>query len=383
MQTVNLFGLSEEQVIIRNSVLDLLERVLPREKIKQLDQANDFPHEAYQALAEAGWMALPYPEKYGGMGGSMKDVAALIEAMAYHYGGIATAYLTTVYYAGMHVAKFASDEMRNEILPQVISGKVKLALGLTEPQAGSDAVSIQTRATRDGDDYVINGQKIYTTCAHVADHLVLVTKTKPDAGYRGMSIFLVNAKAPGVTIRPLGALGRHTTHFNEVFLDNVRVPASAMIGEENAAWKNLMSCLNAERLTLAAVSAGNTFKCLDYALAYAKERVQFNQPIGKFQTIQHRLADMRMKAETSRLHIYRVAELLDAGQDPVMETSMAKVVCTENHFDVAHSALQIFGGAGYTTDFDIEMMFRDARVGTIGGGTSEVMRNVIAKLLGL
>ncbi|MCP1335446.1 acyl-CoA dehydrogenase family protein [Futiania mangrovi] len=383
METVNLYGLSEEQLMIRKNVLDLLERVLPREKIKALDKAGEFPFEAYQALADAGWMGLAYPEKFGGMGATNKDLAVLIEAMAYHYGGIATAYLTTIVYAGMHVCRHASDEVREEFLPKIMSGEVKLALGLTEPSAGSDAASIRTRAVRDGDEYVINGQKLYTTCAHVADYLVVVTKTKPDAGQRGMTIFLVDARQPGVTIRPLDMLGRHTTHANEVFLDNVRTPASWMIGEENCGWYNLMDCLNVERMCIAAVGAGNTFKVLDYALDYAKQREQFGKPITKFQAIQHKLADMRMMAETSRLFVYRVAELLDNGQPAVLETSMAKVIATENNFTCANMGLQILGGAGYTTAYDMEMFFRDSRIGPIGAGTSEIQRNIIAKMMGM
>jgi alkylation response protein AidB-like acyl-CoA dehydrogenase len=383
METMNPFGLSEEQMLIRKSVLDLLEQVLPREKIKALDKAGEFPFAAYQALADAGWMGLAYPEDFGGMGGSNKDLAVVIEAMAYHYGGIATAYLTTVVYAGMHLCRHASDEVRSEFLPKVISGEVKLALGMTEPAAGSDAVAIRTRAVRDGNEYVLNGQKLYTTCAHVADYLVVVAKTNPDAGYKGMTIFLVDAKQPGVTIRPLDMLGRHTTHANEVFLDNVRTSAAWMIGKENEGWPNLMDCLNVERLCIAAVGAGNAFKILDYALDYAKQREQFGRPISKFQVIQHKLADMRMMAETSRLFVYRVAELLDNGQDAVTETSMAKVVSTENNFNCANMGMQILGGAGYTTEYDMDMFFRDARIGPIGAGTSEIQRNIIAKRMGM
>ncbi|WP_293960129.1 acyl-CoA dehydrogenase family protein [Sneathiella sp.] len=383
MQTTNFFGLSEEQMMIRENVLELLERVMPREKIKELDKAGEFPFEAYQALADAGWMGLAYPEEFGGAGGSNKDLAVLIEAMAYHYGGIATAYNTTIVYAGMHICRHASKEVREELMPKIIDGSAKLALGLTEPGAGSDAASIQTKAVRDGDEFVINGQKLYTTCAHVADYLIVVTKTRPGSGHKGMTIFLVDAKQPGVTIRPLDMLGRHTTHANEVFLDNVRTPASWMIGEENEGWKNLMDCLNVERMCIAAVGAGNTFKILDYTLDYAKQREQFGRSIGKFQVIQHKFADMRMKAETNRLFLYRVADLLDNGQNAVMETSMAKVVATENNFEVANMGLQIFGGAGYTTAYDIEMMLRDARIGPIGAGTSEIQRNIIAKLMEL
>jgi alkylation response protein AidB-like acyl-CoA dehydrogenase len=381
METVNLYGLTDEQRMIRESVLDLLARVLPREKIKAMDKSGEFPFESYQALADAGWMGLAYPAKYGGTGGTNKDIAVLVEAMGYHYGGIATAFMTTIY-AGMHLYLHASEDVRAQFLPKVIRGEIKVALGLTEPSAGSDAASIRTSAIRDGADYVINGQKLYTTCAHVADYLVIVAKTTPEGGHRGMSIFVVDARQPGIRIRPLDMLGRHTTHANEVFLENVRTPASWMIGAENTGWQSLMDCLNVERLCIAAVAAGNCFKVLDYALDYAKQREQFGKPIARFQAIQHKLADMRIMAENARLLLYRVAELMDNGQPAVMETSMAKVVATEANFNCANIGLQILGGAGYTTDYDMEMFFRDARVGPIGAGSSEIQRNIIAKLMG-
>lgn len=381
--TINLAGLSDEQIMMRESVLELLDRVLPRKKIKELDALGEFPHDAYQALAEAGWMGLNFPEEYGGMGGSHKDLAVLVEALGYHFGGISVGYLSSVINAGEHIRLHASEELRRKLIPEIIAGKTRLAVAITEPGSGSDAASIKTTAVRDGDDYVINGQKLYITCAHVADYIVVVTKTDPAAGRNGMTILLVDAKAPGLTIRPLDMLGRRTSHANEVFFDNVRTPASWIIGEENNAWKNLMRCLNVERLCIAAMSAGNCFQILDYALAYAKERIQFGQPISNFQVTQHKFADMRMLAETARLYVYRVAELLDAGHNANTETAMAKVVTAENNFQCADMGLQIMGGAGYTMEYDMQMYWRDCRIVRIGGGTSEIQRNIIAKQIGL
>lgn len=383
MQTVNLYGLSQEQLMIRDSVLELLARVMPPEKIRALDKNGGFPHEAYAALAEAGWMGLIYPEKHGGMGGTFKDLTVLVEAMAYHYGGIATAYLTTIIYAGMHVARHAREDVAREIMPKIISGEALLSVAMTEPGTGSDVAAIRTRAVRDGDDYVINGSKLYITCAHVADYIVVVTKTDPALGHKGVSLFLVDAKAPGVTIRPLDMLGRHTTHANEVFFENVRTPAAWMLGEENRGWYNLMGCLNTERLAIAAVAAGNAFKVLDYTIDYATQRIAFGQPISKFQVNQHKLVDMRILAENARLIVYRVAELLDNGQNANLETAMAKIVATDANFRCADTGLQIMGGAGYTMEYDMQMFFRDARVGPIGGGSNEIQRNIISKIMGL
>jgi acyl-CoA dehydrogenase len=383
ISSVNTFGLSEEQQMMRDSVLELLERVLPAEKIRQLDRTGEFPHDAFRALAQAGWLGIIYPEKYGGMGGSYKDLAVLIEAMAYHYGGIATAFLTTVIYAGMHVNLYAREEVAKVIIPEVIAGEAPMSVAITEPGTGSDVARITTRARCDGDHYVLTGTKMYITCAHVARYIVVVTKTNPEATHGGLTLFIVDARAPGVTVRPLETLGRHTTHTNEVVLDDVRTPAAFMLGEENRGWHNLMNCLNLERMALAAVAAGNAYKVLDYTVDYAKQRIAFGQPISKFQVLQHKLADMRIMAETARLFVYRVAELLDGGAKAVIETAMAKTVATENNFRCADMGMQIMGGAGYTMEYDMQMFFRDARIGPIGGGSNEIQRNIIAKQMGL
>ncbi len=383
MTFVNTFGLSEEQRMIRGQVLELLDRKLPWSRVRELDEASEFPHEAYDALAKAGYLGLFYPEEFGGAGGSHKDFTSLIETLGYYYTGIAQAVMTTVVYAGMHVVKFGSPELQREFVPRIISGACKLALAMSESGTGSDVAGIRTRAVRDGDDYVLNGRKIWITCAHVADYLVVVCKTDLDAErHRGISILLVDAKAPGVTIRPLKMLGRRTTHANEVFFDNVRTPAAYVLGGENAAWRNMMKCLAFERLCLASISAGHCFRITEYAADYARQRVQFGHPITDYQAVSHKLVDMAIMSETARQSVYRVAELMDGGQDGVKEVSMAKIVCTDNNFRCADLGLQVMGGAGYSTEYDMAMFFRDSRVGPIGGGSNEIQRNVIAKQMG-
>ena len=198
------FGFTEEQKLMRESVLELLRRELPPEKIRALDEAGEYPYEAHKALGEAGFMGLVYPEAYGGQGGSFMDLAVLGEALGYHYGGIAQAYGITVIYAGMHIALHGSDAMKREILPKVIAGDMRLALCLSEPDHGSDVAGIELFARRDGDTYVLNGQKIYNSAAHVAHNLVVVGKTKPGRGYDGISMFLVDTKTPGLTIKRSG-----------------------------------------------------------------------------------------------------------------------------------------------------------------------------------
>lgn len=381
---VNTTGLSDEQLMMRESVLDILQATLPLDSIRDLDEKRQFPEEAYQALASSGFLAIPFDEEFGGAGGSYKDLTVFMEALGYHYSGIGQGVMTTLIYAGGHVAKFGSDDLKRRILPQIIEGKVKLALAMSEPGTGSDVAGLKTKAVRQGGGYVLSGAKVWITCAHVADYIVVIAKTDPSAPrHQGLSTFLVDTKAAGVTINPLSMLGRRTTHANEVILDNVFVPEENLIGEEGTTWKNMMKCLAVERLALASISAGHCFRITEYAQDYAKNRIQFDRPISDFQVTQHKLVDMRIMAETARQSAYRVAELLDAGHDAIEETSMAKIVCTENNFKCADIGLQILGGAGYSMEYDMQMFFRDSRVGPIGGGTNEIQRNVIAKRMGL
>lgn len=382
-QDWNTFGFSEQQQIIRDSILDLLQRVMPPEKIRALDRDGEFPFDAYRALAEAGWMSLPFSEEVGGSGGSFKDLAVLVEAMAYHYASMATAYLTTVIYAGQHIALHGSEHLKRTYLPGIMDGSVRMAIALTEPGAGSDAAAIATRAERKGDKYVVNGQKLYITCAHVAQYLVTAVKTAPGEGHKGISILLIPTDASGVTIRMLETMGRRSTRATEVFLDNVEVPAENLIGQENKGWRGLMKCLNIERLCLAAAGAGNMQHVIDYAKDYASDRVQFGQPITKFQAVAHKFADMRIMAECTRLMTYRVADMLDAGIEPRIETAMAKVVSTDNDFECANLGMQIMGGAGYMMEHDMQRFFRDSRISSVGGGSNEIQRNIIAQMMGM
>jgi len=383
MSLMNTVGLTDDQRMMREGVLDLLGRHLPWEKIRTLDEAREFPHEAYNALADAGYIGIFYPEELGGMGGSFKDIAVFMETLGYYYTGIAQAITTSAIYAGMHVAKFGSPEMKKEIVPKIVSGEAKLALAMSEPGTGSDVAGIKTNAVQQGDQYVVNGSKVWITCAHVADYLVAIVKTDPQARHSGISTLLIPTNTPGVTIRPLQMLGRRTTHANEVFFDNVRVPVANLIGAEGKAWKNIMSCLALERMGLAAISAGHCYKITEYARDYARDRIQFGQPISQFQVIQHKLVDMLIMAEGARNAVHRVADLLDAGHPVVTEASIAKIVATENNFKCADVGMQVLGGAGYSMEYDMQMFFRDSRVGPIGGGTNEIQRNILAKQMDL
>ena len=376
------FGFTEEQILMRDSVLGLLERVLPPEKISAQDKASEYPHESFKALADAGWLSLPFDEAYGGMGASYKDFAVFIEALGYHYPGIRTAYMTTVVYGGLYIQNLGSEALKQEFLPPIMKGERRMAVAMTEPQSGSDVAGIRLRATRDGDGYVLNGQKVYITNAHESDYLVVAVKTDPEAGRKGISLVIVDTTDPGFEARPMDPLGGRSTLLNEVFFDDVRVPASRLLGEENGGWKGLMQGLNLERILIAAAASGQCLKIIEIAKQFVEDRKAFGKRIADFQAVAHKFAEMAMMTETARLHTYSTAEMLDAGEDAIQETAMAKVVATENNFKVADLSVHIMGAAGYVQG-DMQRLFRDARLGTIGSGTSDIMRNVIAQRMEL
>ncbi|MFP6699308.1 MAG: acyl-CoA dehydrogenase family protein [Alphaproteobacteria bacterium] len=376
------FGFSDEQILMRDSILGLLGRVLPADKMQELDKTSSFPEEAFQAIAADGWLGLPIAEAYGGAGASNMDMAVFIEAMGYYHYGIRSSFMTTSIYGASHLQYHASEEQRRLMLPPLIKGQLKMCIAYSEPDSGSDAAGIRTRAVRRGDDYVINGQMIYITNAHVSHWMVVSAKTDPDAGHKGLSLFLVDSKTPGLTIRPMDPLGSRTSLPNEVFFDEVRIPAANLLGEAGGAWPMLMRGLNQERLLLAATSAGHCMRILELAREFATNRKAFGKTITAYQAISHKLADMHMLTEGARLATFHAARMLDAGEDAVLETTTAKVVATENNFKVADLGMQIMGGAGYMAG-EMQRLFREARLGPIGGGTSEILRNVICKRMGL
>lgn len=377
------YGLTPAQIQMRGSLFALLARHLPDDRIRLLEEEGEFPAEAYRALAEAGWLGLIFDEKYGGSGGSYTDLAVIMETIGYHWTGIANAFLASIGLAGVHIATYGGEEQKARWLPRIISGATRMAFALTEPMAGSDAAAIRTRAVKRGDTWLLNGSKLYITCGYIADYLVVVAKTDPDAGRHGMSMFLVDARAEGVTVNRLRQLGRRCAATAEIFFDDVAVPAENLLGPENGGWRNLMRCLGVERLILAATYTGNSFRIIDYAKDFATQRQQFGRPITAFQAVAHKFAEMRTMAESSRLHAYDVARRLDAGGEATLQIAMAKIVGAESNFRVADLGMQVMGGAGYMMEYEMQRFFRDARVGSIGGGTSEIQKNIIAKQMGL
>jgi alkylation response protein AidB-like acyl-CoA dehydrogenase len=378
------FGLSEEQTLLQDSVRKMMDKVATPDYIRRLDKEQAYPYELYLSWVDLGLLALPFPEAYGGLGGSVMDMVILAEEISRKSADFYMAYAGSVF-CGLNVARKGSEEQKKFWLPKLLSGEVRFSISMSEPDAGTDIGAMRTTAVRDGDHYVINGQKLWSTGSGAKNTVInLYVRTDPKANIRqGMSLFLVDNDTPGLKLRKLDMLGRRCTGTYEIFLDNVRVPADRLVGTENAGWDVVLSGLQVERITSAAGNVGAAQAALDLAVDYARERKQFGRPIGSNQAIGHMLADLATEVEAARTLTWRAAWLVSQGKDALREISMAKLLSSETYVKVANQGMQVFGAFGYNMEYDMQRHYRDARSSTIAAGTSQVQRNVIAGLMGL
>ena len=378
------FSFSEEQNMLRDSVRKVMDRIATPEYVRALDREQAYPYEVYDAWVELGLFRLPFPEEYGGLGGSVLDMVIVAEEISRNSADLYMAFAGSVF-CGMNVARKGSEEQKRHWLPKMLSGEIKMSISMSEPEAGSDVGAMRSNARRDGDYWVINGQKLWATGAGARNNVINVyVKTDLKANYRqGMSLFLVNNDAPGLKLRKLDMLGRRCTGTYELFFDDVRVPADRLVGGENQGWDCVLAGLQAERITSAAGNVGAAQACVDLAVQYAKDRKQFGRPIGSNQAISHMLADMQSEVEAARTLMWRAAWIVAQGRDALREISMAKLLSSETYVRVANSGMQIMGAYGYSMEYDMQRHFRDSRAATIAAGTSQMQRNIIAGLMGL
>ena len=370
---------------------DQLRESIRRFVIKELQphaeewEEKTFPDWVFRRMGELGFLGLDKPEQYGGQGGDYYTSLVLAEEMAHaHCGGLAMGLAVQTDMAMPPILAFGTEEQKQEWAVPAIAGTKILCLGITEPDAGSDVAGIKTRAVRDGDEFVINGSKTYITNGHRADVIVLVTKTDPDAGYDGFTLFLVPMDAPGVIReKRLQKLGMHASDTALLAFQDVRVPASAVLGQVGKGFYHIMWELQGERLIGAAGCVAGAQHAFDQTLEYAKERKAFGRSIGQFQVIRHKFAEMATKIETARQMVYTTAWRLQNGEYPVREISMAKLYAARISVEVADECIQIHGGAGYMKEYGIERSWRDLRLNRIGAGTDEVMLEVIGRSYGL
>jgi alkylation response protein AidB-like acyl-CoA dehydrogenase len=348
-------------------------------------EETTFPDWVFQRMGELGFLGLSYPEEYGGQGGDYYCNIVLAEEMVHsHSGGLAMGVAVHTDMATPPILAFGTEEQKRRYLVPSIRGELISCLGITEPDAGSDISGIKTRAVRDGDEWVINGSKTYITNGHRADYIVLVTKTDPDAGYDGFTLFLVDMGSPGVVReKRLEKLGMHSSDTALLAFQDVRVPAGAVLGDQGKGFYHIMWELQGERLIGAAGAVAGAQRCFDRTLEFAKERSAFGRPIGRFQAIRHKFAEMSTKIEAARQLVYMTAWRFENGEYPVREISMAKLYAARVACDVADECIQIHGGAGYMKEYGIERVWRDMRLNRIGAGTDEIMLDVIGRSYGL
>ena len=336
------------------------------------DEEHRFPTEAWDDLARGGWLGLCVPEEYGGGGQGLLELAVACESLAASGGTQGTfLYILTPGFGAMTLTRHGTDEQRKEILPGVAAGETQFCMALTEPDAGSNAIEIATQARRDGDDFLIRGQKIWISGVDTADWMIAVTRTIPaaEASPRtaGFTLLLVDVKealaAGTLTYQPIPKLGGNIVTSSQVFFDDVRVPASRVIGEVDHGFSVLWDVLNPERILAAAGGVGSADAALDLACSYARERVVFGRPIGANQAMQFPLAQIKAKTELARLMTYKAAWLFDQGLPCGNETNIAKLTGAQVAWEAANQAFQTFGGMAYSKEFPVERLFRDARIG--------------------
>jgi alkylation response protein AidB-like acyl-CoA dehydrogenase len=378
------FGFTEEQRMLRESARKLLQKHAPPEYVRQHDRERTYPEELYQACAEAGLIGLPFPEEFGGSGGSLLDMTIVAEEIARVSADLVMAYTGNIF-CGLNLLRKGSEEQKRHWLPKLVKGEIKISISMSEPDAGSDIGAMRTTAVRDGNQWVVNGQKIWASMAGAKNNLIsLYVKTDPKTHYRqGMSLFLVDNDTPGLTLRKLDMLGRRATGTYELIFDDVRVPPDRLVGGENKGWDVVMSGLQVERTASCAGNVGAAQGVIDLALQYAKDRKQFGRPIGTNQAMAHMLADMQTEVEAARTLMWRAAWLVSTGQDALREITMAKLFTSEVYVKIANQGMQVLGGFGYCEEFDMSRLYRDARAATIAAGTSQIQRNLIANLMGL
>jgi alkylation response protein AidB-like acyl-CoA dehydrogenase len=348
----------------------------------RLDREEIFPREILNKMGAAGLMGVFVPEAYGGLGGSMMDLCLVTEELSKACLGVSTTYGATAL-ATLPVLIAGDDAMKTRVLPRIASGEWVGAFCLTEAEAGSDAFSMRTRATRDGADYVISGTKQWITNGGEADFYAVIAMTDPARGARGASAFLVEKGTPGLTFgKREDKLGIRASSTREVIFEDVRVPEANRVGREGAGFLLTMRTLDRARVAVGAQGVGLAAAALEAAVVYARERKQFGRPIAAFQAIGHMLADMAIRVESARALLYTVARTIDGGcEDFGMESSMAKVVGSDVAMSVTLDAVQVFGGYGYMREYPVEKMLRDAKILQIYEGTNQIQRNEISQAL--
>jgi len=372
---------SEEQEMMRKMVREFAEEQI-RPFIPVMEEEERYPREILRKMAELGLLGIPIPEEYGGAGMDFTSYIIAIHQLSRVSATIGVILSVHTSVGTNPILYFGTEEQKKKYIPKLAAGEFIGAFALTEAQAGSDASALRTRAVRDGDCYILNGTKIFITNGGEADTYITFAVTNPDLGAKGISAFIVEKDTPGLKIgKKEKKMGLHGSSTTEIIFDHARVPAENLLGQEGEGFRIAMANLDTGRIGIAAQALGIAEAALEYAVAYAKERYQFGKPIIQNQGIAFKLADMATEVESARLLVYRAASLKDQGEATGLAASMAKKFASDTAMKVTTEAIQVFGGYGYTKEYPVERLFRDAKITQIYEGTNQIQRKVIAKHL--
>lgn len=380
------FALTAEQQLFRDSIRDWVDTKWPKQRVLELDESTDYPFELYEALAAAGFHAVGLPESHGGSGGDVIDQCLLARELARSLAGLTMLYTINSFAGGKSVGLYGTEEQKQRLLPPLASGDLRFAISVTEPSGGTDLLGgLRTRATRVDGGWLLNGNKIWSTQAHVADYLLVLARTSDDVpkASQGTTLFLVSRPSPGLEITTLPKLGLRPVGSCAVSMQDVFVPDQDVLGEPGDAWRQLLGTLNNERIITAAVSLGILDGVIEEALQYTREREAFGRPIAGFQVIQHRVADMHVAQNSAQWTVFDAAWRQSKGMPCGLQANLARLAACEAAVDAADEGIQILGGMGYSTETHMQRYWRDARLFRIGPITDEMARNSIAEMVGM
>ncbi len=372
---------SEDHELFRTTLRDFLQKeVVPH--VNQWEKEGKIDPAIWTKMGEMGYFGLAYPEKYGGMDLDFFYTTILLEELQrVNSGGFAAAMWAHAYLAMTHLNAEGSDELKEKYLTASISGEKVGCLCISEPFGGSDVAGMKTTAVKEGDEYVINGSKTFITNGVYSDYLIVAAKTNPELKSKGMSIFLMDRESQGIAATKLDKLGWRASDTAELAFDNVRIPASNLMGEENKGFSYIMQHFASERLIMGINAHARAEYAIEYALGYMRDREAFGKKLTEFQALRHKIAEMSTRVEMCKHFNYAVASRLDKGEYVVKEASMSKLESTKIADEVIYDCLQLLGGYGYIEDYPLARMLRDSRLGPIGGGTSEILKEILAKMI--
>ena len=376
------FRFSEEQMLWGETVQNFMDREVGREYTREHDANREFPIEVFKKMGALGWLGLLIDEENGGSAADPIMFALFCEAIGKFSLDTAACIMTSMFTA-TNISRHGTAQQKEHYLKPFLTGDAKFSISISEPHSGSDAAAARSTAVLEGDTWVLNGNKVWCSGAHLPNATIAVMARTSSDRYKGFSLFLVPNTTPGLHIKKMNTMVRRSLGTTEFFMDNLRIPASALLGEVGKGWDYIGEHLEFERLSIAASQVGNARTALDDTIRYTKDRKQFGVPLASFQVLKHRMADDETELSAARLLVYSAACKMARGERAIKEVSMAKLYCSQVLFKIAFNGMQALGGYAQLPEYDMERYFREAKHGMVGGGTNEIQRSIIAKEMGI